>query len=124
MPPIAGLLNRRIQIQQRGGSTPDGTGQPSQTWTTVWTVWARVVPIGGAESYRGDQLNPEISDIVTIRWLAGIQGQPANASPLMRVLTDDGRCLDILAVVYGERHITDQVVMHCKERIAWQPLND
>ena len=55
--------------------------------------------------------------IVTIRYLAGVL-------PLQRILTDDNRCLDILGVVYPERRLDDVVTLHCKERIAWQPLND
>jgi SPP1 family predicted phage head-tail adaptor len=116
MPPQAGRLNHRIQIQQRD-STQGSSGQPATTWTTLCTVWARIVSIGGAESYRGQQLAPEITHLVTLRWRDGI-------TSLHRVLTDDGHYLDILFPNYAERHRDDTLTLHCKERVAWQPLND
>ena len=111
----AGQLRHLIQIQTRA-SGQNASGDLSETWTTWNTVHARVVSAAGSEPFRGQQFAPEITHVVTIRWLDGVD-------PTMRIVTDDGHYLDIQSVNYAERRIDDTVILTCKERLDWQPVS-
>ena len=104
-----GKLRRRISIQNRDAGQ-DAAGQPLTTWTEWVNVHARIVSAAGAETFRGMQFNPEITQVVTILWLDGV-------NPLQRIVTDQGQILDIINVNYGERR-QDGVMITCKERLG------
>jgi SPP1 family predicted phage head-tail adaptor len=105
----AGKLRTVIQIQARDDGQ-DAAGQPLDSFSTIWTVWARVVSVAGNEDFKGVQFSPEVSHQVTIRWMPGV-------TPLHRIVTDSDQILDIITVNYGERRI-DPILMTCKERIS------
>lgn len=49
----AGQLNSRVSIQTRAAGQ-DALGQPSETWTTLATVWANIRHPSGSEAIRAD----------------------------------------------------------------------
>jgi SPP1 family predicted phage head-tail adaptor len=106
----AGQLRNRVTIQAPS-TARDGMGQPSKTFTDWQTVWARIVSMGGAEQFKGQQYSPEVTHQVTMRWLDGV-------TPMHRLTTEDGKLLDILYVNYGERRIDDTLILICKERLG------
>lgn len=67
----AGDLRHRITIEQPT-ETQSESGDVTQTWSELATVWAGIVPVGGSESWRAQQANPLLSHQITIRWLAGV----------------------------------------------------
>lgn len=82
MTPIAaGQLKHRIRIQQRVNEQDD-TGEVSQEWQDVATVWADIADISGREFLSADAQQNEVSTKITIRYLAGIE-------PAMRVRYGD-----------------------------------
>ena len=86
----AGKLNRQINIQARS-STQDPTGQPIDTWTTVWSCWAGIASLTGKELYAlGAGFSGQLSHKVTIRY---------TATPL----------LTGMRVVYGKRTFLVQI---------------
>ena len=106
----AGKLRDSITLQQRDAGQ-DGGGQPASTWTVWQTVWARVVSVRGSEELRNQQFSAEVTHVVTIRWLDGV-------TPMHRIVTGDGKILDILSVNYGERRLDDTVMITTRERIT------
>lgn len=106
----AGKLRNLVTIQQRVAGQ-DAGGEPLNQWTAWQQAWARIVSVSGMEQFRGIQFSPETTHQVFMRWLDGI-------TPMHRILTDEGKILDILAVNYAERRMDDQVILTCKERIT------
>jgi SPP1 family predicted phage head-tail adaptor len=104
-----GKLRSLITIQQRS-SGKSASGQPVNTWTTFKQVYARLRSVTGSENFKGEQYSPEVTHEVTLRFVDGI-------TPMMRVLTPDGKILDIKSANYGERKL-DDVVLTCVERIS------
>lgn len=51
----AGKLSRRVEIQILA-ETDDGYGEPIKAWTTVYTVYAQVLPMRGDERAQNQQL--------------------------------------------------------------------
>lgn len=76
----AGRLRHEIVIQQRSGGTESRFGAPSSTgsWTTFKTVWARIVPLTGAERFQAQQTFESVDHRIETRWLDGV-------TPEMRV---------------------------------------
>ena len=113
----AGDMRHSVQIQERGpGYTTEGA--PVNEWVTWATVNARIVQIGGGKMYAGMQFAPETTHHVAIYWLDGV----TNAN--MRIVTDDGRYLEIMIVNYSERRLENFVGLECKERMDWVPATD
>ena len=67
----AGKMKRRIRVQSESVSR-DTFGQGLKTWTNATTVWGRDEPLTGAERFRAQQVNPQISRKVTLRYEAGV----------------------------------------------------
>ena len=67
----AGRLDRIILIQRKTTSA-DSFGEPIETWATVATVWAEMVPVRGQERYAAMQQIAEIDTVFRIRYRAGI----------------------------------------------------
>ena len=65
----AGDLRKRIQLQQRS-SSQDGFGQQLTIWTTLFTSWAEIEPVSGAQLDRARSIYNETSHKVTMRWRA------------------------------------------------------
>ena len=60
-------LRHRVTLQRKG-RTSDGMGGFVEGWTDVATVYARVEPLKGRERYAAQQVHPELSHRVTIRY--------------------------------------------------------
>jgi SPP1 family predicted phage head-tail adaptor len=76
-----GQLRRKITIQQ-AGTTSDGMGGYTKSWTDILTTWSAWRAKSGSEGIAVNQQNPSQLYEVTIRYRAGIV-------PLMR-LVDKG----------------------------------
>lgn len=80
MPLNAGELDRRISIQYRAAGR-DAAGQPSGSWTTLATVWAKPMPRAGREFFAGGQMQAELGFVWRIR-------HRTDVTAAMRVLDD------------------------------------
>ncbi len=74
----AGNLDRRITIQV-ASEMAESFGQPIPTWTTFKSVWARIIPQMGNESFADEQRSARATVKFQIRYLAGV-------NPEMRLL--------------------------------------
>jgi len=109
----AGKLRKRVQLT-RSGSTADEYGQPSKTFVPYAEVWARIRSLSGNELFRMQQISPELTHEVTVRWQRGLTDA---ISPKDQV-QNGAVVFDILFVNTGERNL-DDVILHCKERLNW-----
>ena len=63
----AGAFDRRLTIQQRSATI--GTyGEQSTTWADITTVWCAVQPLYGRELTNAQQVNVDVSHMLTIRY--------------------------------------------------------
>ena len=101
----AGELRERVSIQMRT-QAKTAHGSMANTWVTLATVWAGVVPVGGSEFQDANAQVSQVTHKVRIRYFAGL-------SAAMRFLYR-GRTLNILKVInLEERKIMQDV--DCKE---------
>jgi SPP1 family predicted phage head-tail adaptor len=100
----AGELRERITLQSNT-STRDGFGAEVPHWSTVATVWAKVVATSGNE-----QIATGASVVTTIYTITLRERDDIDQS--MRVLYD-GLPLDIKAIVGGED--TGEMVLDCRQ---------
>lgn len=63
----AANLRKRITLQQRS-SSQDDYGQQLTSWTTLFTAWASIEPVSGAQLDRARSIYNETSHKVTLRW--------------------------------------------------------
>lgn len=70
-----GKLNRRIQIQQQA-TTPGPLGQPSSTWTTVYTCWASIDVQNSQLIYATAEFVSRVTHLITMRWTSSVVIQP------------------------------------------------
>lgn len=69
---IAGRLDRRITIE-RASVTTDEYGGPVETWATLATVWAEVLPISDGERWRAAEVAATVTHRFRIRWGVGVE---------------------------------------------------
>lgn len=62
--------------------TPDSYGQPSVSWSTASTRWARVEPLSGRELFQAQQVRPDISHKVTLRYDDTLAGATTTGTPM------------------------------------------
>ncbi len=84
-----GALRRAVDLQQQT-RTADGAGGFSEGWTTVATVFARIVPLRADSRLRADQLAETVTHRIVLRWRAGVVAGMRFAS--------GGRVFDIVTV--------------------------
>jgi head-tail adaptor len=77
----AGKLDKRIAIQRKS-ITQSPSGQPVETWATVATRWAYVVPASAGERFSTPQLAAKQQTEFGIRWSQDI----ADLTPLDRLV--------------------------------------
>jgi SPP1 family predicted phage head-tail adaptor len=82
----AGDLRHRVTFQARSIAT-DTFGAQSTIWSDVATVWAEVSPLSGRELLAAQQINVEISHLITIRYQHQFAGPKAVAA--MRITYSD-----------------------------------
>lgn len=102
--PIGGLRDR-VEIQSRG-APQNGYGEPVLAWATLATVWARVEPISGRETWQAQQAQADVTHRVTVRTYPGLTSK-------MRFLLG-GRVLNIDSVIDVEGRRQFQECL-CKE---------
>jgi SPP1 family predicted phage head-tail adaptor len=64
-----GELKHRAVIQAVM-RVPTASGQPTKTWRTLTTVWAKVEPISGREYMLAQQAQSEVTAKITVRYNA------------------------------------------------------
>lgn len=103
----AGRLRERVAIQY-ATSVQDEVGQPIQTWHTLVTVWASILPRASGERFLsgGAQVQAEITHTVRIRYRADV-------TVLMRIRWGT-RTLYIESVVDPDGRTAEMVLM-CRE---------
>jgi len=69
----AGDLNRRVRIEAREGSRDSRTGQPSDVWREMVTVWANVRMIKGKESLLAAAEVSKASASIRIRYRTDVK---------------------------------------------------
>ncbi|HLW51313.1 MAG TPA: phage head closure protein [Candidatus Angelobacter sp.] len=108
-----GSKTSQVQLQRRTGP-PDAYGQPSTTFTTYATVFARVRSLGGSELFKSQEMAPEVTHEISLDWF---QGLTDSITQLDCVLLSDGTILDIAYPNYSENHL-DDIVLLCKQRLG------
>ncbi len=104
----AGKLRHRVDIQSRA-ATQDSLGEQVHTWTAVATsVPARVEQLSGKELFAAQQINPQISHAIAMRYYSGLD-------PKNRILWE-GRYLDILYIANPDAR-REQHQLLCLERL-------
>lgn len=66
-----GEMRRLVEIQSRTMSR-DGYGAATATWATEDTVAAKVEPLSGREAWQAQQVRPDVTHQVTIRFWEGL----------------------------------------------------
>lgn len=107
MPIDAGKLCKRITIQSRT-IAQDGFGAAVSTWSDVATVWANVEPLTGVEGWQSQQVRPELSHKISIRFYPGLSSTHR--------LKFGSRILNIESVIDVESRGIEHLVM-CKEGV-------
>lgn len=68
----AGRLRHIVSIESVSVSQ-DSYGSPTKTWTTLYrNVSASIEPLSGKDLFAAQQVNPEISTKIRMRYLSGI----------------------------------------------------
>ncbi len=76
----AGKFQHRLELQAPVQVQDPATGEVTNDWQVVGTVWARIEPIRGKEALVGEQILSDMNTRITIRW-----------SPLAETLTSAHR---------------------------------
>ncbi len=96
-----GQLKRKISIQS-ATKVQDDFGEETETWATDATMWASIQSVSGGEGITGNQINPEVTHKIMMRYRAGVT--PANR------------------VLYGTRVFDINVVRNIFEENRWLEL--
>jgi len=103
----AGLLNKRISIQERV-ETQDSFGEAKPTWTEVLSTFASIYPVRGTERYMSMEKHATATHEINIRFTELI-------SPKHRIVYQ-GRAFDVVSVLnLGERN--KQLKIIAKENV-------
>jgi SPP1 family predicted phage head-tail adaptor len=68
----AGLLNRRLHLQNVVMTADAIEGVSSEAWTDIDLVWGHISPITGREEFMAGQTQERITHQVTIRWRSDV----------------------------------------------------
>lgn len=102
----AGRLNRRVELQYMT-VVQSNTGEETETWATVDTVWAAIEPMRGREYFEGYQTRSEVTTRITIR-------HRRNVTPEKWRVKYGSRVYEIISVIDPkEAHVS--VELMCKE---------
>lgn len=88
----AGGLRKRVMIQKPVPGTPDGLNEPPFTWTDELKIWVGILPQSSREFYRSQQVNAEVTHLVSTRYRTGLDATK-------RLVLEGSRVLDIVSVV-------------------------
>lgn len=102
----AGDLNRLVELQRYTEERNERTGETVETWRGYASVWAQVLPAGGTERERADQMNAVITHKVRMRY-----DETVNVRDRIKI---DARYLVIESVInVGERD--EELQLMCRE---------
>jgi SPP1 family predicted phage head-tail adaptor len=102
----AGLLRKRVELQQVDNTGRDPTGGTDEDWTTIVTRWAELLPLRGQERYQAAQVEAQTTIKIRIRYYP-----PLDAT--WRIIYS-GRIFNITGIVnIGERNFAQEI--ECKE---------
>jgi SPP1 family predicted phage head-tail adaptor len=91
----AGLLRKRISIQTNS-AVQNGFGEPTTSWSETAKAWAQVDNLQGQELFAAQQLIPEVTTKITIRYRTGMRAD--------------------MRIVMGARKFNINAVMNVDER--------
>lgn len=106
--PAAGTLRHRIVIE-RGTEVQNAFGEPITTWATFAERYAAILPQSGREFIGAQQVVPELTHLVRLRYVAGVTSK-------MRIRFGS-RVFDILAPLDEEARGVE-VTFACRELVA------
>ncbi len=93
-----GQMRTPLRIEQQT-ETRTADGGVAESWTLTQTVWARLQGLRGRELFSAQQINPQTSHKVTIRYCRGLD------SGARIVSVDSGRVFNIESVIdIDDRH--------------------
>lgn len=72
----AGPLRHRVQIQNATQTQDAASGWTTDTWTGTDKVWASIEPLSGRERFEAQQVTPEVTHKIRIRWRDDITIDP------------------------------------------------
>lgn len=90
---FAGKRNRRIVIQRATTTQDAGSGENVETWATLATEFAEMMPLSDSERLKAAEISAEISVRFRLAWKSSL----STVNPKDR-LTFDGRTFDIWGV--------------------------
>jgi head-tail adaptor len=92
----AGRMRRRCEIQALTGAEPANAynEKPPVNWQTVATRWCQIEPQKGGEPFQGQQVQPDTTHRVTMRFFTPL-------STKMRLLVHDPRAAATTAFPQG-----------------------
>lgn len=102
----AGRLRHRVTIQEFVKLSEDGIGGSINEWINVATVWARVIPLNGRELVIAQQIMPETTHRVEMRYKGGLNSK-------MRLL-HRGRVLDNISIKNIDE-LNKEIHLLCRE---------
>lgn len=71
--PRIGDFDRRL-VLEAPLNTPDEIGGVDRSWVFVDVIWARVVPLVGAERFEAEREESAITHVISVRWRPDITG--------------------------------------------------
>lgn len=105
----AGQLNRRITLE-RSSTVRDESGGFTTHWECYMRCMARIQPVRGAERFEAQQVHPEVTHTIRIRWTR------TRPSPQDRVLFED-RVFNVESVIdVDEARVVYELA--CKELVG------
>ena len=112
----AGDLRERVTLQTKSTSR-DSFGSQRETWSDFKTVWAKIEPVQGDEKFLASKQFEQITNVVTIRYLKGVNSQ-------MRAVWKkaDGTVVNfdirnVLDVVQPNGTRNRELQMRCREQV-------
>ncbi len=104
--PTTGSMRKRVTVQQRT-SSQDSYGQMIPVWSTRHQRWASVEPLSGTELLTAQQMTPEVTHRVTMRY-------DSTLAKTDRIIIG-ARVLEIAAITNPDERSVETVCL-CKER--------
>jgi SPP1 family predicted phage head-tail adaptor len=106
----AGKLRHRVTIQRLSAGSPgqDAGGTPDDGWGALFTCWAEVMPLRGRELVAAQQVHPEVTGTIRIRYRADYPLTSKDRAVY------DSRIYDILAAINVEER-NREVLLYVKE---------
>jgi len=73
--PCAGDMNQIIWLQKATITQDTESGAPTMAWTNVTQMWAEVMPFAGRERIEAQQVTPELSHKIRVRYQDNVMAE-------------------------------------------------